>query len=189
MITTDRLLLRGWLPRDRAPFAAMNADPQVMDFPRPLSRAESDAEIDDFAARWRADGFCFAAIERRHDGALIGMAGLARCDLGGRPAPRVEIGWRLARAHWGQGYATEAGRAWLDHGFTVLGLEEIVAFTDTGHHRSRAVMDRLGMTRDPARDFAHPDVPPDHPLSAHVLYAARAPAGGNRPSANPAFPP
>jgi RimJ/RimL family protein N-acetyltransferase len=117
------------------------------------------------------------------------MAGLARCDQGGRLASCVEIGWRLASAHWGRGYATEAGHVWLDHGFSALGLEEIVAFTDTGHRRSRAVMDQLGMTRDPARDFAHPGVPPDHPLSAHVLNAAHAPARGNRTSAAPAFPP
>ena len=135
MPETDRLILRRWLPRDREPFAAMNADPAVMDFPRPLTRAESDAEMDGFVERWAADGFCWAAVERRSDGAFVGMVGLARCEMEAPICPCVEIGWRLPRALWGQGYATEAARAWLDHGFAELGLAEIVAFTDPGHAR------------------------------------------------------
>ena len=171
MLETERLILRRWLPRDREPFAAMNADPAVMDFPRPLTRAESDAEMDGFMARWAADGFCWAAVERRSDGAFVGMVGLSRCDMEAPVGPCVEIGWRLPRPLWGRGYATEAARGWLDHGFAELGLEEIVAFTDPGNARSLAVMRRLGMRRDPARDFEHPAMPDGHPLRPQVLWA------------------
>jgi RimJ/RimL family protein N-acetyltransferase len=98
------------------------------------------------------------------------MVGIARCDVA-PIAPCVEIGWRLARSHWGHGYATEAARAWLAHGFETLGLPEIVAFTDPANHRSLAVMRRLGMRPDPSRDFEHPAMPPGHPLRPHRLFA------------------
>lgn len=174
MIETERLVLRRWRDADRAPFAAMNADPQVMDFPHPLSRSESDAEIDAFEAAWERDGFSFAAIERRSDGRFLGMAGISCCEL--TPLGScVELGYRLARAAWGHGYATEAAGAWLRHGLDTLGLPEIVAFTDPAHAASRRVMKKLGMVHDPARDFEHPDVPPGHPLRAHVLYALSRP--------------
>ena len=171
MIETERLLLRPWLPRDREAFAAMNADPAVMDFPRPLTRAESDAEMASVVERWEGDGFCFGAVERRSDGAFVGMVGLARCEMAAPFCPCVEIGWRLPQHLWGQGYASEAARAWIDHGFGALGLAEILAFTDANHARSQAVMWRIGMRPDPARDFEHPDMPEGHPLRRHVLYA------------------
>ncbi|HMQ94164.1 MAG TPA: GNAT family N-acetyltransferase [Amaricoccus sp.] len=173
MLETERLILRNWRPEDRPSFAAMNADPEVMDFPGPLDRRESDAEIDDFLRRWRLDGFCFAAIERREDGVFLGMAGIARCDMDLPFCPCVEIGWRLVRAHWDRGYATEAARGWLDHGFMTLGLDEIVAFTDVANRRSLAVMERLGMRRDTSRDFEHPALPTGHALRPHVLCSAR----------------
>ncbi len=171
MIETERLLLRPWLERDRAAFAAMNADPAVMDFPRPLTRAESDADIDHFVARWRADGFSFAAVERRSDRVFVGMVGLARYIAEAPICPCVEIGWRLPQHLWGHGYASEAARGWIDHGFAVLGLEEILAFTDRDNARSLAVMRRMGMRPDPARDFAHPEMPEGHKLSPQVVYA------------------
>lgn len=169
-LETARLILRPWEARDRAPYAALNAD--VIDFPRPMTREESDGEVDHYEACWALDGFGFAAIERKADGALLGMAGLARCDIAAPVAPCVEIAWRLARAHWGQGYATEAARAWLAWGLGPGGLEEIVAFTDRGHAASIAVMRRAGMVPDPARDFRHPDVAPDHPMTEHVVCIA-----------------
>jgi RimJ/RimL family protein N-acetyltransferase len=171
VIETERLLLRRWLPRDREPFAAMNADPAVMDFPRPLTRAESDAEMAGFEARWEADGFAWAAAERRSDGAFVGMVGIARCELDAPFCPCVEVGWRLPKGQWGQGYATEAARAWARYGFAELGLEEIVAFTDPGHGASLAVMRKIGMRPDPARDFEHPEMPAGHPLRPQVLWA------------------
>ncbi|MBP7003599.1 MAG: GNAT family N-acetyltransferase [Amaricoccus sp.] len=164
MIETGRLRLRRWEARDRAPFAALNADV----WSPPLSADESDALVDRLEARWEADGFAFAAAERRADGAFVGMVGLQRFAGAGALQPCVEVGWRLARAHWGQGYATEAGRGWLDHGFRALGLAEVVAFTDAGNAASLAVMRRLGMRRDAGRDFVHPRAPELGPLLVHV---------------------
>jgi len=170
MIETERLLLRRWRARDRAPFAAMNADPQVMDFPRPLTVSESDAEIADFEARWQSDGFCFAAIDSRTGEGLLGMAGLARCSLVPTLGPCVEIGWRLARAHWRHGYATEAARAWIEFGFADLRLEAIVAFTDAANHRSLGVMRKVGMRCAPKHNFEHPDFPPGHALRPQRVF-------------------
>lgn len=171
MIDTARLTLRRWRETDRAAFARLNAE---FGFPRPLTRAESDALIADFEARRVRDGFCFAAIERRSDGAFLGMAGLARCTMDAAFCPCVEIGWMLDRAHWSQGYATEAARGWLAHGLGPLGLPEIVAFTDCTHAASIAVMRRAGMRPDPSRAFDHPDLPPGDPIRPHILYALAA---------------
>ena len=102
------------------------------------------------------------------------MVGLQRFEADLPFCPCVEIGWRLPRAHWGQGYATEAARAWLDHGFGTLGLTEIVAFTDRANLRSLAVMRRLGMVRDPARDFDYAEFPAGDPRRPQVLYACKA---------------
>ncbi len=172
MIETERLRLRPWEPRDLAPFAALNADPEVMALmPRRLDRAASDALVARIEARWREDGISFAVAERREDGAFLGMVGLAVLRLDMFPAPFMEVGWRLARAHWGQGYAGEAARAWLAHGFGTLGPEEIVAITVPANARSRAVMRRLGMRERPERAFAHPALPEGHPLRQHVMHA------------------
>ena len=118
MIATDRLLLRGWEARDRAPFAAMNADPAVMDFPRPLTRAESDAELDSFR---RSLAGRTGSASRRSSGSATAPSSAWSGSPGAISTlpfcPCVEIGWRLPREHWGQGYATEAAAAWLDHGF------------------------------------------------------------------------
>lgn len=170
MIGSDRLILRRWKPEDRAPFAALNASPTVTEFLPRLSRAESDAMIDRIEAHFDGRGFGFFALERKDNGAFIGMAGLAVPRFEEHFMPAVEIGWRLADEHWGQGFATEAARAALAHGFGPLGLEEIVAFTAPANSRSRAVMERLGMTRDPEEDFEHPNLRPGHPLRRHVLY-------------------
>jgi RimJ/RimL family protein N-acetyltransferase len=174
VIETGRLLLRRWEPRDRAPFAALNADPEVMrHFPKRLTRSESDAMIGRLEDRWAGDGFCFAAAERRADGAFVGMVGLARVPfaLPLTPDGAVEVGWRLARAHWGRGYASEAARAWLGWGFATLGPAEVVAFAVPANHRSQAVMRRLGMRPDLARSFDHPKLDEAHPLRRHLLYA------------------
>lgn len=172
MIETDRLLLRPWRAADREPFAALNADPRVMEhFPETLTRQESDTLVERMEAAWRAHGFCFGAIERRSDGVFVGMAGLARVPFHAPFTPAVEIGWRLAQEFWGMGYASEAARAWLAYGFTALACEEIVSFTTTTNLRSQAVMQRIGMQRDAGRDFEHPGVAAGHPLRPHVLYA------------------
>jgi ribosomal-protein-alanine N-acetyltransferase len=171
-LRTGRLVLRPWRPADRAPFAALNADPEVMrHFPAPLSRAESDA-LADLIEEWMArDGWGLWAVEVPGTrGGFIGFTGLARATFEAHFTPAVEIGWRLARSAWGHGYATEAAGAAAAFAFGTLGLEELVSFTAVGNERSRAVMRRLGMTHDPAEDFDHPLVAAGDPLRRHVLY-------------------
>jgi len=168
-LATERLLLRGFLPADREPFAALNADPEVAaTLSRALTRQESDAFADAIERHWLEGGFGLWALERVADGAFLGFTGLAVPTWA--PVPGVEIGWRLARSAWGFGYATEAARATLAFAFETLLLGEVVSFTAAANARSRAVMDRLGLIHEPASDFAHPRLPADHPLSAHVTY-------------------
>lgn len=170
-LRTTRLRLRGFGDADRAPFAAMNADPEVMRFmSRRLDHAQSDAFLDRILAGWAALGFGLWAIERLDDGAFLGFAGLAEPSFTAPFTPAIEVGWRLARAAWGHGYATEAGAASLRFGFEELRRGEIVSFTAAGNERSRRVMERLGMTRDPGDDFDYPLVASGHPIRRQVLY-------------------
>lgn len=173
-LSTERLILRRWRPDDREPFAAMNADPVVMEhFVAPLTRAQSDAFVDAIEASFDELGFGLWALEERSSGALLGFTGLWHQVFPAPFTPAVEVGWRLARPAWGFGYATEAARASLAYGFDEAGLDEIVSMTATTNARSIAVMERLGMTHDPADDFDHPKVPEGHRLRRHVLYRAR----------------
>lgn len=170
-LLTPRLRLRRWLEADREPFAALNADPAVMEhFPAMLSRGESDALADSIEAGFERDGFGLWAVEVLGSGDFVGFTGLAVPGFEAHFTPAVEVGWRLARSAWGHGYATEAGRAALAFGFERAGLGEIVSLTAVGNARSRAVMERLGMTRDPADDFDHPKLAEGDPLRRHVLY-------------------
>jgi len=176
VISTPCLLLRPWREEDLEPFAAMNADPRVMQFlPKALTRAESEAVIERNRRRIERHGFGVWSIEAPAVAPFVGRVGMSVFEADVPFAPCVEIGWRLAFDHWGKGYATEAARAALDFGFATLALHEIVAFTVPANVRSRAVMERLGMTRDPADDFDHPDIPPGHPLQRQVLYRLRRP--------------
>ena len=175
-LRTARLLLRPFRDGDLAPFAELNADPEVMEFfPATLGRADSDA----FAARVRRrteeDGWGLWAVEITATGEFAGFTGLARPAFTAPFTPAVEVGWRLARRHWGHGYATEAATAALAFAYETLGLDEVVSFTAVTNLRSRAVMERLGMTHDPGDDFDHPALPPGHPLRRHVLYRAARP--------------
>lgn len=172
MLVTPRLVLAPWTEQDLAPFAALNADPDVMRyFPKTMTAEESDALVGRLRGMWTEHGYGLSAVRRREDDAFIGMVGIQKVLNPDYPfAPAVEVGWRLAKAFWRQGYAREAARAALAHGFDVLGLPEIVAFTAVGNQPSRAVMESLGMARDPADDFLHPLLPEDHPLRPHVLY-------------------
>jgi RimJ/RimL family protein N-acetyltransferase len=168
---SSRLLLRRWRVEDRAAFAALNADPQVMEFfPHPLTRAESDAMVDRIEAHFDENGFGLWAVEVPGVSPFIGFTGLSIARFPAPFTPCVEVGWRLAAAYWGHGYATEAARLACDHGFEAVGLAEIVSFTAATNVRSRAVMERLGMRRDPGEDFDHPRLPDGHPLRRHVLY-------------------
>jgi RimJ/RimL family protein N-acetyltransferase len=178
-LTTGRLLLREWRDADCEPFAELNADPRVAEFlSGPLDRAASDAFVDRIVARWGSDGHGLWAVERRDDAVFLGFVGLAAPSFEASFTPCVEVGWRLAPAAWGHGYATEGARAALSFGFVDLGLDEIVSFTVPDNVRSRAVMERLGMTRDPADDFDHPSFAGDHRLRRHVLYRLRRDAWG-----------
>jgi RimJ/RimL family protein N-acetyltransferase len=170
-LATARLVLRQWRDSDLAPFAALNADPEVMQYmPRCLERSESDALVGRYRERIAERGWDLWALERRDDGGFVGALGLAVATFPAPFTPCVEIAWRLARAQWGQGLATEAASAVLRFGFQTLALEEVLAFTVPENRRSRAVMARLGMHRDPGEDFEHPRLPPGHPLRHHVLY-------------------
>jgi RimJ/RimL family protein N-acetyltransferase len=170
-LRTERLLLRGWRDGDREPFAALNADAEVMEhFPAPLTRSESDALVEMNVAHFSRHPFGLWAVEVVDSGTFIGFTGLAEWAFEAHFMPAVEVGWRLARPAWGHGYATEAARAALAFGFEVCDLDEIVSFTSVPNTRSRAVMARLGLTRDPADDFDHPKMPSGHRLERHVLY-------------------
>ncbi|MER7546328.1 GNAT family N-acetyltransferase [Actinomadura sp.] len=174
-LRTDRLLMRRWTGTDREPFAALNADPQVMEhFPAPLSRAESDALIDRIEARFDESGFGLWALEVAATGEFIGFAGLSVARFQAHFTPAVEIGWRLARSAWGHGYATEAALRALGYAFDDAHIDEVVSFTSVLNVRSQAVMRRIGMSRDPSGDFEHPLVPEGHRLRRHVLYRITA---------------
>lgn len=190
-LVTPRLRLRQWQDGDVAPFAAMGQDPEVMAwFPGLLSPAESAALVARCREMIARQGWGFWAVEVCRDGAggengpgpLAGWVGLNRPRADLPCMPCVEVGWRLARRFWGQGYALEAARAALAFGFTRLALPEIVAFTALGNTRSRALMARLAMVEDVAGSFEHPALPAGHPLSRHCLYRLSRAAWAGQPS-------
>ena len=173
-LRTERLLLRRWRASDRVPFAALNADREVMrHFPRPLTRHDSDRLAGRADADLAQQGWGLWALEHLATGRFLGFTGLARPRFDASFTPAVEIGWRLSRTAWGFGYATEAARAAAGFAFDELGLHELVSFTVEANARSRAVMRRLGMRHDPAEDFDHPLVPAGT-LRRHVLYRLAA---------------
>ncbi|NQD93684.1 GNAT family N-acetyltransferase [Pseudomonas sp. CrR25] len=168
---TPRLLLRRWRGEDRAAFAALNGDPEVMrHFPACLGREESDRLAERIEADFACHGFGFWALERKDNGAFIGFTGLRPVAFDAPFCPAVEIAWRLARPYWRQGLASEAARAALSCGFGPLGLEQIVSFTAVENLASQGVMRAIGMQHEPAQDFAHPALPVGHRLSRHLLY-------------------
>jgi RimJ/RimL family protein N-acetyltransferase len=173
-LSSGRLCLRRWRDADRAAFAAMNADARVMQFfANCLDRDESDAMVDRIEEHFGQRGFGLWAVEVPGVAPFVGFAGLsvlADPPFGARRTPCVEIGWRLAFEHWGHGYAIEAARLARGYAFDALALSEVVSFTSVINLRSRAVMERLGMRRDPADDFDHPRLPEGHPLRRQVLY-------------------
>jgi RimJ/RimL family protein N-acetyltransferase len=175
-LRTDRLLLRRWQPADRAPFAALNADPRVNEYlTGPLPQEQSNELAARIDAHFDWYGFGLWAVEVRNVTPFIGFIGLAVPRFEARFTPCVEIGWRLSADHWGQGYATEGARAALAFGFDVVGLREVVSFTVPANMRSRRVMAKIGMKRDPVEDFDHPSLPAGHRLGRHVLYRIARP--------------
>ncbi|TCU40143.1 GNAT family N-acetyltransferase [Rhizobium azibense] len=172
--TTPRLLLRNWTEADRPLFHEINSDPEVMEFfAFRRHRAEADSMLDAIRDAIATTRLGFYAMALKETNEPIGFCGLWKPELEPfLPAGTIEIGWRLAKRHWGKGYATEAGEASLRHGFTQFDPPEIVSFAVTDNHRSTAVMRRLGLHHDPDRDFDHPRIPDTHPhLKRHVLYA------------------
>jgi ribosomal-protein-alanine N-acetyltransferase len=168
--------MRSWREDDLALFAALNADPVVMEhFPSTLTRQESDALVVRITAQLDDLGYGLWALEVRDSGEFVGFTGLALQTFPAHFTPAVEVGWRLKRSAWGHGYATEAALAALDYGFTDGGLDEIVSMTAVTNVRSQRVMQRIGMTHDPADDFEHPNVPDGHRVKPHVLYRIRHP--------------
>jgi RimJ/RimL family protein N-acetyltransferase len=170
-LTTPRLLLRPWREDDLPAFAALNADPEVMRYFRaPLTRTESDERVQRIRDHFVRHGFGMWAVEIPGEVPFIGQVGLAWVPFEEYFTPCVEIGWRLARAHWRKGFATEGAAAALDFAFDRLGQTEVVAFTVPANLRSRRVMERLGMTHAGGEEFDHPGIPPGHEMRRHVLY-------------------
>jgi len=168
---TARLHLRLLEERDLPLLAAMHADPRVMEFLfKTLDRAESDAVAQRDREHFERHGFGRWGVEVIATGQFVGLVGLKVPNFEAHFTPCVEVGWRLAHEHWGHGYATEAAQAALDFAFGPLGLAEVVSFTTSKNLPSRRLMERLGMTRSPADDFDHPNLPADSSLRRHVLY-------------------
>ncbi|QKZ06890.1 GNAT family N-acetyltransferase [Pseudomonas eucalypticola] len=170
-LESARLILRQWRDDDLAAFAALCADPQVMRyFPALLSRLESAALIGRIRGHFNEYGFGLWALERKDTGDFIGFTGLLNVDFDAPFTPAVEIGWRLARDHWGLGFASEAAWTSLGAAFERLGLDEVVSFTAQVNLPSQKMMQAIGMQRDPFGDFDHPGLPAGHELERHVLY-------------------
>lgn len=169
-LKTDRLLLRQWREEDSPIFAELNADPRVMEFyPNLLSCQESNAAAAKFKSLIKQNGWGFWAVETISECTFIGLVGLHKPTYKLPFGPCVEIGWRVASAYWGKGYATEAAGACLDFAFDKLALPEVFSFASVANIKSQAVMERLSMVNMQA-NFDHPTIPPNSPLREHVVY-------------------
>jgi RimJ/RimL family protein N-acetyltransferase len=177
MLETERLRLRRWKDSDREPFAKMNANPRVMDFfPDVLTREESDQVIDRIESDFESYGFGLFAAELKETGAFIGFIGLHTATFQAHFTPCVEIGWRIDEPYWHKGLATEGSRAVVDYAFKRLRLDALVSFTAPENVTTRRLMEKLGMTHNPADDFDHPRLPAGHRLRRQVLYRLKNPA-------------
>ncbi len=175
MLTTARLRLRLWRDEDLEPYAALNADQRVREFfPSVQTYNESADSMQFIRDHWQRHGYGLWAVEVIGGAPFIGFIGLSVPPFDFPFMPCVELGYRLAFDHWGHGYATEGSRAAITFGFATAGLTEVVAMTAVGNERSRRVMERLGMRRNPAEDFDHPNIVSGHRLSHHVLYRLTA---------------
>jgi RimJ/RimL family protein N-acetyltransferase len=177
-IRTERLILRPWRDGDRDAAWTMAQDEEVMRYLPALDRAGSDAMVDRFMAMQAEHGHTFWVVERRADGAFLGMCGMAPPR---NPLVEYEIGWRLARHAWGQGYAQEAARATLDWAWANRAMPAIVAITVAYNRASWTLMERIGMKRAVDEDFEHPSLPQGHPLRPHILYRTGDPHDPDRP--------
>lgn len=170
-VQTQRVILRQWRAEDRPLFAAMNADPQVMEFfPSTLDTSQSDALVDRFSGDIESSGWGFWAAERIDTNEFIGFIGINYSADGLPFAPCVDIGWRLARQHWGLGLASEGARGAMDYAFGQANLSQLVSMTPICNKSSERVMQKLGMVKQ-TMNFMHPALPDDHPLQEHLLYS------------------
>lgn len=173
-LRAERLVLREWRDDDLPAFAAMNADPRLMQhFPSVLTPEQSDAAAACIRTHFAEHGYGLWAVEIPGVIPFAGFVGLSRPRFESTFTPCVEVGWRLAREYQGRGFATEGARAALAYGFATALLDEVVSMTVSANAASLRVMEKLGMHRDPAEDFDHPLVPDGHPLRRHVLYRVR----------------
>lgn len=177
MIETERLLVRTWRARDRAEYlASCNTAAVTAQLGGPSSPEDIDAALGRIARCQEEHGFCFWAVERKSDSALLGYCGLKVTDLPGTPVHGdIEIGWRLREDAWGQGYAREAAEAVLAWAWANLDCGRVVSFTIPANEPSWRLMERIGLVRKPNLDFAHPNFPSKHPLSRHIAYVAERP--------------
>lgn len=170
-ISTRRCVLREWIDSDREPFAALNADPRVMEFfPAPLTPTQSATFLEKNSAHIAGHGFGLWAVEVPGVTAFAGTVGLLVPGFNAPFTPCIEMSWRFGFDAWGNGYACETALAVLSFGFHNLNLPEIVSFTAYRNHRSRRLMERIGMEYSRSEDFHHPNLPPEHHLSLHALY-------------------
>lgn len=169
-IFTERLLLRQWYKADYELFARMNADPDVMRFyPNTLTTDQSNELASKFESLIKKNGWGFWAVELLDKQQFIGFVGLNKPSYILPVSPCVEIGWRLSKKYWGNGYASEAAKAALNFAFETLKLDKVYSFTSVTNSKSLAVMERLGMG-DEKSNFHHPIIPEGHSLSEHKLY-------------------
>jgi len=171
ILETDRLALRRWRDSDLDPFAEMGTDVRVMEhFLSTVSKSESEQTIARIRQHFGEHGYGLWAVEVKSGAPFIGFVGLQHVAFEADFRPAVEVGWRLAFEAWGHGYASEAAQEALRFAFEDIALAEVVSFTVEGNHRSRAVMQRIGLSHYPGEDFDHPKIPEGHPLRRHVLY-------------------
>lgn len=169
MIETDRLILRPWREEDILPFSEINRDREVMEYlPKCLSSEETGQFYNRIVAEHNVYGYGLYAAETKSEGNFIGYVGFHHFDFDVDFAPGVEIGWRLAREYWGQGYATEAAKSCIDYARKNQLFDEVWSFTAICNHRSERVMQKIGMERHGT--FSHPALPEGHRLKAHILY-------------------
>ena len=173
MIETERLLLRPWRDTDRKPFWAMAHEPEVMRYLPAIDRLDSDGLIDRQIERQAGHGYCLWAMELKAEKRFIGFCGMLPPH---DPFVEIEIGWRLAHADWGKGYAREGAEACLDWAWLKLDAASVIAVTVPANLRSWGLMLRLGMTRNPDEDFDHPNLLEGDPLRRHVLYRIERPS-------------
>lgn len=168
-LETPRLILRQWEQKDHEPYISLNADPEVMEFfPSVKTPAETLAQIKKISAYIDQHGYGFFAVERKDNHQFIGFAGICEPGFEAYFTPCIEIGWRLSKENWGQGFATEAALACLDFGFNKLNLNEIYSFTSIHNKPSEKVMQRIGMSK--TGEFEHPSIADGHWLKRHIVY-------------------